>query len=121
MGISLAKAELLAIFLETLLYGISFGLYWVTIVVLLHQHRSGYMQYRKLIPVATILLLSATAHLTLDFVRIIQGFIEYDDANAYYGLIPHPLHIAKTALYVTHVTTGDCVLIWRCYIVHNKS
>ncbi|KAL0945761.1 hypothetical protein HGRIS_012050 [Hohenbuehelia grisea] len=121
MGISIAKAQLLSIFTETLLYGVYFSLYWVTIIILLQRRRSGHTQYRRLIPVATILLLSATAHLVLDFVRIIQGFIESDDANAYYNNIPHPLHVAKTALYITHVTTGDCVLIWRCYIVYNKS
>ncbi|KAL0945799.1 hypothetical protein HGRIS_012086 [Hohenbuehelia grisea] len=120
MGISAAKAELLAIFVETFLYGVYFSLFWVTIVILLQQRRSGQTQYRKLIPVATILLSSATARLVVDFVRIIQGFIDHTDANMYYNILAHPLNVAKTALYISHVTFADCVLIWRCYIICNK-
>ncbi|KAL0945862.1 hypothetical protein HGRIS_012147 [Hohenbuehelia grisea] len=121
MGISLDKAELLAIFLETLLYGIFFTLYCVTLLVLHQRGHAGHTLRRKLVPVATILLVIATAHLTIDFVRIVQAFIEFKDANAYYARIAHPLHVAKTALYATQTVIGDGVIIWRCYVIYKKS
>ncbi|KAG2754407.1 hypothetical protein P692DRAFT_201928872 [Suillus brevipes Sb2] len=121
MGIPLDKASLLALFLETLFYGVFFTLYCLTISILLKK--SGINQ-QLLIPVATVLLCIATAHLIVDFVRILEAFVFKVDmisADVYYSNLAAPLEYAKTALYVTQTILADCVLVWRCYVLNNRS
>lgn len=121
MGITLSEALLLAFFLETLFYGVFLTLYWLTLVILLKK--CG-IQRDLFIPVATLLLCIATAHLIIDLVRALEAFIfsVYTiGANAYYSNLASPLELAKTALYITQPTIADAVLVWRCYVLNDRS
>ncbi|KAG1733284.1 hypothetical protein EDB19DRAFT_1731199 [Suillus lakei] len=121
MGIPLDKASLLALFFETLFYGVFVTLYCLTLVILLKKSGTN---RRLLIPVATVLLCMATAHLIVDFVRVLEAFV-FDvgkiSANAYYSNLAAPLEYAKTTLYVSQTILADCVLVWRCYVLNNRS
>ncbi|KAG1895482.1 uncharacterized protein F5891DRAFT_1252022 [Suillus fuscotomentosus] len=119
--ISLPEASLLALFLETLFYGVFFTFYWLTLGILLKKYG---VQRGLLLPVATLLLCIATAHLIIDFVRALEAFVLNADtigADAYYSNLASPLELAKTALYVTQPTVADSVLVWRCYVLNNRS
>ncbi|KAG1784964.1 uncharacterized protein HD556DRAFT_1314632 [Suillus plorans] len=119
--ISLPEASLLALFLETLFYGVFFTCYWLTLGILLKKYG---IQRDLLLPVATLLLCIATAHLIIDFVRALEAFVLNVDtigADAYYSNLASPLGLAKTALYVTQPTVADSVLVWRCYVLNNRS
>ncbi|KAG2053307.1 hypothetical protein BDR06DRAFT_460710 [Suillus hirtellus] len=119
--ISLPEASLLALFLETLFYGVFFTFYWLTLGILLKKYG---IQRGLLLPVATLLLCIATAHLVIDFIRALEAFVLNADtigADAYYSNLASPLELAKTALYVTQPTVADSVLVWRCYILNNRS
>lgn len=121
MGITLSEALLLAFFLETLFYGVFLTLYWLTLVILLKK--CG-IQRDLFIPVATLLLCIATAHLIIDLVRALEAFIfsVYTiGANAYYSNLASPLELAKTALYITQPTIADAVLVWRCYVLNDRN
>jgi hypothetical protein len=60
--IPLNKANLLGLFLETNCYGIFFTLYWITITVMSKKtSASTSTQNRMVLPVATLLLLIASA------------------------------------------------------------
>ncbi|KAG2347257.1 hypothetical protein BDR05DRAFT_987825 [Suillus weaverae] len=121
MGIPLDEASLLALFLETLFYGVFLTLYCLTMFVLLKNTGAN---RRLLIPIATVLLCMATAHLIVDFVRILEAFIfnvGKMSANAYYSNLAAPLEYAKTVLYVTQTVLADCVLVWRCYVLNHRS
>ncbi|KAG1743445.1 hypothetical protein EDB19DRAFT_1907088 [Suillus lakei] len=121
MGITLDEASLLALFLETLFYGVFLTLYWLTLVILLKK--CG-LQRDLLIPVATLLLCIATAHLIIDLVRALEAFVssvQTIGADAYYSNLASPLELAKTALYITQPTIADAVLVWRCYVLNDKS
>ncbi|KAG1869673.1 hypothetical protein C8R48DRAFT_597627 [Suillus tomentosus] len=119
--ISLPEASLLALFLETLFYGVFFTFYWLTLGILLKKYG---VQRGLLLPVATLLLCIATAHLIIDFIRALEAFVLNVDtigADAYYSNLASPLELAKTALYVTQPTVADSVLVWRCYVLNNRS
>lgn len=120
-GIPLDKASFLALFLETLFYGVFFTLYWLTLFVLLKK--TGF-QRQLLIPVATLLLCIATAHLIIDFVRALEAFVFKVDtigADAYYSNLASPLDLASKALYITQTTLADGVVVWRCHVLNNRS
>lgn len=121
MDITLPQASLLALFLETLFYGVFLTLYWLTLVILLKK--CG-IQRNLLIPVATLLLCIATTHLIIDLVRALEAFVSSVHtvgADAYYSNLASPLELAKTALYITQPTIADAVLVWRCYVLNNRS
>jgi hypothetical protein len=121
MGIPLDEASLLALFLETLFYGVFLTLYCLTLFVLLKNTGTN---RQLLIPIATVLFCMATGHLIVDFVRILEAFVFNAGkitANAYYSDLAAPLEYAKTILYVTQTVLADCVLVWRCYVLNHRS
>ncbi|KAG2341962.1 hypothetical protein BDR05DRAFT_1060557 [Suillus weaverae] len=121
MGIPLDKAALVGLFLQTLFYGVFLTLYWLTLFVLLKK--TG-IQRQLLIPVGTLLLFIATAHLILEFVRALEAFVFQVNtlgADAYYSNLASPLALASLALYITQTTLADGVVVWRCYMIHNRS
>ncbi|KAF8517661.1 hypothetical protein JB92DRAFT_2173841 [Gautieria morchelliformis] len=121
-GISLDKTQLIAIFLETFTYGIFFTLFWITLWVLFQRQSKG-LSTKSLIVTLILMLLMSTAHITIEFVRVIEAFVVHRDAGSggpvgYYARISHPLHIAKNVLYITMSLTGDVVVAWRCCVVY---
>ncbi|KAG1758439.1 hypothetical protein EDD22DRAFT_998408 [Suillus occidentalis] len=122
MGIPLDEAALVALFLQILFYaGVFFTLYWLTLFILLKK--TGILR-QLLIPVGTLLLLIATAHLIVDFVRALEAFVFKVNtlgADAYYSNLGSPLALASLALYVTQTAIADGVVVWRCYVLHNRS
>ncbi|KAG1730683.1 uncharacterized protein EDB91DRAFT_749501 [Suillus paluster] len=119
MGIPLVKAAFLRLFLETLFYGVFFTLYWLALLILLKK--TG-IQRQLLIPVATLLLCIATAHLIINFVRGLEAFVfQVDTIDAYYFNLASPLDVASKTLYVTQTILADSLLVWRCYMVNSRS
>ncbi|OJA18165.1 hypothetical protein AZE42_10619 [Rhizopogon vesiculosus] len=121
MEMTLGGVSLLALFLETLFYGVFLTLYWITLFILLKK--SG-IQRELLIPVVTLLLCLATAHLIIDFIRALEAFIFQVNtigADAYYSNLASSLELAKMTLYITQTILADSVILWRCYVIFNRS
>ncbi|OJA13429.1 hypothetical protein AZE42_12151, partial [Rhizopogon vesiculosus] len=112
----------LALFLETLFYGIFLTLYLLTIFILLAK--TG-IQRQVLIPVATLLHCIANAHLVISFVRALEAFvfnIQTISPDAYYlANFSSPSGLAKVALYLLQTTLADVVIVWRCYVLNHRS
>ncbi|KIK49491.1 hypothetical protein CY34DRAFT_114792 [Suillus luteus UH-Slu-Lm8-n1] len=120
MGIPMDTAALLGLFLETLLYGVFLTLYWFTLFILLKK--TG-IQRQLLLPVATLLLCIATAHLIIDFIRALEAFVFKVDtigASDYYSNFASPLFVASTALCVTQTILADAIVVWRCYVLNDR-
>ncbi|TFY73526.1 hypothetical protein EWM64_g10486 [Hericium alpestre] len=126
MGIPLDKAEFLALFLETFIYGVFFTLCTITLIVLVRFRQSDNRRDGYLRLIAGIMLVLATSHLILDFVRAVHAFvIDRDELApigpaAYYESLNAPLFLAKTVLYWTQTMVGDGVIVWRCYVVYGR-
>ncbi|KAG2149646.1 hypothetical protein BD769DRAFT_347578 [Suillus cothurnatus] len=121
MGIPIDTAALLGLFLDALLYGVFLTLYWFTLFILLK--RTG-IQRQLLLPVATLLLCIATAHLIIDFVRALEAFVfkvNTISASDYYSNFSSPLFVASTALCVTQTILADAIAVWRCYVLNDRS
>ncbi|OAX38697.1 hypothetical protein K503DRAFT_865954 [Rhizopogon vinicolor AM-OR11-026] len=118
MDIHYDEASLLALFLETLFYGIFLTLYLLTLFILLTK--TG-IRREVLIPVATLLLCIAI----ISFVRALEAFvfdIQTISPDAYYNVnFYSSLNLAKVALYVLQTTLADVVIVWRCYVLNHRS
>ncbi|TFY71779.1 hypothetical protein EVG20_g1237 [Dentipellis fragilis] len=117
MGISLLEAEILALFLEALLYGVLISLYCGFLLVM--QNKTPSVKV-TMISIASVLLALATVHMIIDVVRALHAFVLPSQAFAYYDNFGHPLFVAKSTLYITQTLLGDGVIVWRCYVVFDK-
>ncbi|KAI0275212.1 hypothetical protein BC834DRAFT_37029 [Gloeopeniophorella convolvens] len=123
MGISLAKSELVSLGLTTFLYGLFFALFWITLVVMSWRVTEDVrVQRSKIMPVSFLMLVVATMHLTIIWVRAVQGFIAQKggSATAYYENIAEPLSLVKLCCLLFQSLLGDGVIIWRLYVVYGK-
>ncbi|EJU01331.1 hypothetical protein DACRYDRAFT_22507 [Dacryopinax primogenitus] len=97
-------------------YGVLFGLcLWLV------------FNHGQLHPVQLAALISlyvlATCHITLDFVRLIQGFVFTDSGLPriyFFSNVALKINVAKDFLYITSLIIGDSVIVWRCWIVWRK-
>ncbi|EJU01343.1 hypothetical protein DACRYDRAFT_107895 [Dacryopinax primogenitus] len=79
---------------------------------------------KKVQVVAVIILyVLATASLALELVRLVQGFIYPPDIGriAFFSDIVEPLSVTNEFIYVIMLTISDMILVWRCWLVWNKS
>ncbi|TFY56954.1 hypothetical protein EVG20_g8730 [Dentipellis fragilis] len=116
------EAEIVSLFLETLIYGLFIALWTISVVLIFRRGEDGRAQ-RRLLPIGFLMIAGATSHILVDVVRLVQAFVTVPQAGgaiAYYHNVKNPLHITKTALYVSQTLLGDGILIWRCYIVWQK-
>jgi len=122
MGISIASAEILALFLESLVYGIFFCLYWVVIfVVVVNPRKQRLLRVNViLITVASAMLLLASAHLLIDLVRAFHGFNGSIQMEPFFHSVSSGTFLAKSAIWILQTILGDGVLIWRCYVVFGR-
>ncbi|KAF8548468.1 hypothetical protein OG21DRAFT_1423003 [Imleria badia] len=121
IDIPLDKAELLSVLLEALLYGFSLLMFGATIWTLLFQ-RSIHQVNRMMFLVACALLLCSTAHLVIDIIRIMEGFIFYQDSYpggpiAYFSEVSQWTFLAKNCVFTAQTLIGDSVVLYRCYLV----
>ncbi|KAJ7607409.1 hypothetical protein FB45DRAFT_948246 [Roridomyces roridus] len=118
-GIALDKASLIALVLETFNLGVFTVMFGATLRVI-HMKRVGRNPW--LLPTLCLLWLLSMVHWIIDVVRAMDAFIDSPDgALVYYANVSNPLQAAKTAVYVTLTLTGDFFVIYRCYIVWNRS
>ncbi|KAI0312449.1 hypothetical protein OF83DRAFT_1286898 [Amylostereum chailletii] len=132
MGISIQKAELLGLFLETLLFGESFfslrlsAAFYFVAAVLLVKARGGdacLRQPRKtLIVASTSVLCISVIHLLVDLSRAMTAFLGTRNApDEYYDDLSRPINLVKVAFYVLQSLVCDGFMVWRCYVVYGKS
>ncbi|KZT59998.1 hypothetical protein CALCODRAFT_553941 [Calocera cornea HHB12733] len=65
----------------------------------------------------------ATCHISLDFARLIQGFIFTDsgmDRIIFFSNVGIHINVAKDFFYITSLIVGDSIIVWRCWIVWRK-
>ncbi|KAI0713462.1 hypothetical protein C8Q76DRAFT_675570 [Earliella scabrosa] len=121
--LALDRAYLVAIWLETLFYGINVCLF-VSYVYIVRFRRA-----RKISPaifcVAVLMFCFSTIHVSLGFARLIWGFIEHRDAPggpaAFFSDVSQPPNVAKVTIHTVNTILGDGIVVWRCWHVWGRS
>ncbi|KAH9028064.1 hypothetical protein EDB83DRAFT_2230125 [Lactarius deliciosus] len=123
MGISLAKAELLSLGLTTFLYGLFFTLFFISTAVMSYRVAEDVRSQRnKILPVSFSMLVVATIHIVLLWVRGKIGFIDQRGGSptAFYENIADITNVLKVGCLLLQSLLGDGVIIWRLYVVYGK-
>ncbi|KAF8502711.1 hypothetical protein F5888DRAFT_1114413 [Russula emetica] len=124
MPLTFAGAELIALSLESVLYGFYVSLFVGCVSVLYSKRRRrGGGNYRLILVSATLFVL-ITWHLVIDIIRLYIAFhtSETDEgADIYYVRVTSTMSIVKTAVYLVETIVSDLFILYRCYIVWNAS
>ncbi|KAI8992744.1 hypothetical protein BD414DRAFT_482056 [Trametes punicea] len=127
-GISLARAELIALFLESMLFGAFTVLYAIAIWILLYREKiRGRMRLnRMLFGTSTVMWVLSIAHLAVDVVRAVQGFVVWggrqaNGAEAFYDRVSDPTEVAKDVIYITMTLVADSFVSYRLFVVWNRT
>ncbi|TBU62065.1 hypothetical protein BD310DRAFT_811819 [Dichomitus squalens] len=114
-------AQFFSFFFESLFFGIFVVLYSIALWVSLPKIRvKSTRSILSLCGVATLMLLLAGAHLTIDVVRGFDAFVtDYGVKSAfgYFTDAQKPTYIAKQFIYTTQTLLGDTVMAYRAFVV----
>ncbi|KAF8481565.1 hypothetical protein DFH94DRAFT_400009 [Russula ochroleuca] len=121
-AISLPNGELISLGLTTFLYGLFFALFFVTVIMTFYLRESTRQLHIKILPVPFLMLLVATAHLVVLWIRAVQAFIvqKGGSALAFYDDLSDATSVARVICLVIQCILGDFVIIWRLYVVYGK-
>ncbi|KAH8105362.1 hypothetical protein BXZ70DRAFT_1043500 [Cristinia sonorae] len=123
-------AQIVALFLESVFYGIYLVTFGLCVNVLLfseHTRPGGDRKYRLLSPffiVALLLFIIATLDEALLLRHVLDAFIWYKGAGgakAEFADISYWVNVMKTVCYVAQTSIADAMLIYRCYIVYGRN
>ncbi|OAX40249.1 hypothetical protein K503DRAFT_798973 [Rhizopogon vinicolor AM-OR11-026] len=115
--ISIKAAIILAIIIESILYGISTFLFGITLWSLTYQRNSAEVA-RLMIVAACLLFLLGTMHVIVDANHVWQGFIASENVDKFFQDISK--NTLKNAIYELETLVGDAILIYRCYVVWQR-
>ncbi|VDB92394.1 unnamed protein product [Peniophora sp. CBMAI 1063] len=122
--INIVYAFFLSAWLVGPLYGLNLILFVLCLRFLLNRGVSG--GNRVLLATTAAQILLCTGHLVTTIVQIFRA-ISLDEEgrgildNAYVYNQSEAAHVVQVTLYITNGLFADGILIWRCYVVWNKS
>ncbi|KAI0655778.1 hypothetical protein C8Q70DRAFT_415098 [Cubamyces menziesii] len=123
----LARAELIALFMESMLFGAFTVLYAIAAWILLYREklRGRSRTNRMLFATSTVMWVLSVAHLAIDVVRAVQGFVVWgarqaDGAEAFYNIVSDPTEVAKDVVYITMTLVADSFVSYRLWVVWNR-
>jgi len=119
----LDEAEIVALFVESIFYGI----YLVSFGACIRALFSGAGIYSSLnkamLVVAILMAIFGTLDLALGLRHALQAFIWYHGpggAIAEFEKVSSWIQVTRNGSYIAQILTGDLILISRCFIVYNR-
>ncbi|KAI0065711.1 hypothetical protein BV25DRAFT_1798031 [Artomyces pyxidatus] len=119
--LSFTGAEMMAMCLESILYGIYASLFIGGIQTLVQKRATSGLNTR-LLAVSIILFVLITWHEVIDTVRLVLAFQQSQTtsgADLYYAQVGSPLSVLTTSVYLLETFVSDLFILYRCYIVWN--
>ncbi|TCD63101.1 hypothetical protein EIP91_006005 [Steccherinum ochraceum] len=117
-------AQLVALFVESVLYGAFLMTFGMCVHALWNSQLSGSSQKRMFIAVALLLFLFATSDVAFGLRHLIDAFIYYrGSGGAIQELsdIAYWVNVMKAINYSCQTSIADWVMIYRCYILYGRS
>ncbi|KAG2040414.1 hypothetical protein BDR03DRAFT_948665 [Suillus americanus] len=122
MTLTIPKAELIGVFVESLAYGVYLMVFNQCMSVLRKRH-SRPSDY--LVGTAVSLFILITAHLVIDILRNMQAFTadeaEPNYPSKYYGTFDTWQNILKSTLYVAVTLVSDAFILYRSFILWGRN
>ncbi|KAI0328846.1 hypothetical protein GY45DRAFT_1372082 [Cubamyces sp. BRFM 1775] len=123
----ITRAEIVALFMESMLFGAFTVLFTIAIWILLYREkvRGRSRTNRVLCATSTAMWLLSVAHLAIDVTRAIRGFAvggqTVGGTEAFYARVNDLTDVAKNAVYLVMTLLADSFVSYRLYIVWNRA
>ncbi|KAJ6571087.1 hypothetical protein B0H19DRAFT_1255089 [Mycena capillaripes] len=109
----LIKTFIVAAWLEAILYGIYFCMFWFGVYINGRGGRSVNAHNRIMFATSVIMFIVATLHVAMNGYRAIVGYVDFETAPGH--------HIMKDVLYTIQSLLGDAMAVYRCWILWNRN
>jgi len=122
--LSLEATGILSLWLETLLYGLYTSLFFETVFIMIKKTRTWTRPSKIFFWAIIVMFISATAHIAINLYRILRAYVWLVDEvgpAAYLGNMERWDTITHDALNAFTTWIGDCLVIYRCYIVWDNN
>jgi len=121
----LDQAFIVAIWLESVFYGILIPVFVSSVYVILHKRKLLERVNVPMLLAAILMFLLSTAHMGINVYRLLQGYVLDNTtpggAVAFLYSLTEPTQKAKDAIYCTQSLLGDVLNIYRSWLVWNKN
>ncbi|KAM5545668.1 hypothetical protein V8D89_000706 [Ganoderma adspersum] len=123
----IARASLMALWVESLAFGAFSVLYGIAIWILLYKERKRVSSTpnKRLFATSTVMWLLAIAHLAIDVQRADQGLVVHGNApngsTDFFNTLSNPTLVAKDVIYITQTLLGDAFVTYRLFMVWGRS
>ncbi|KAF7300335.1 hypothetical protein HMN09_00916800 [Mycena chlorophos] len=113
--LQLATSTLVALFVESVLYGMFCLLFALAMSVLLTKRKRNASGTRPLLGVSITMFLLSTVHIATDLKRAMQGFLFGENLTSVSSIS----YLLKDTVYILQTIIGDGFMIYRVYLVWN--
>ncbi|KAH9912966.1 uncharacterized protein BXZ73DRAFT_82059 [Epithele typhae] len=119
----LARAELIALFIESVVFGVFTILCALSVWILFsRERRQARTRLNRILILTSILMwLLSAVHLCLDIQRVTVAFIientSPDGPLNFFLRISNPTFLAKMAVYIANTLVGDAFMVFRLYVI----
>ncbi|KAF8837984.1 hypothetical protein BDN67DRAFT_908214 [Paxillus ammoniavirescens] len=117
MSITVKEAAIVAIIIESILYGLLTFVFGVTVWALTYQRTSAEIA-RTMLGAACLLFILGTMHIVVDANHLWQGFITSGDPDIFFQDVTK--NTFKNALYLMETLVGDAIIIYRGYLMWRR-
>ncbi|KAI0060403.1 hypothetical protein BV25DRAFT_1827890 [Artomyces pyxidatus] len=120
--ITIEAAIIIALFMESVFYGLYLVTFGICMRVLLFK-KSATARRPTLIAVALLLFIIATMNIAFSLRHVLDAFVWYKGpggAEAQLYDISNPVNAMKTVDYVIQTIVGDGMLLYRCFVVYGR-
>ncbi|KIP07584.1 hypothetical protein PHLGIDRAFT_412628 [Phlebiopsis gigantea 11061_1 CR5-6] len=117
-------AQLVALFMESIFYGLYLVTFGMCMYIMLVRGRSGARQRGVFIAVAVSMFVVATLDVVLLLVHILYAFVWYHGPGSAIGEfldISVWINAIRLVTYSAQTSIGDVILIYRCFVVYGRS
>ncbi|KAJ7118540.1 hypothetical protein C8R43DRAFT_1137279 [Mycena crocata] len=122
---SLIQAFIISFWVEGVLYGLFVGIFAISLAVNLGTSKRQTSHSRAMFIVGIITFILATMHIWINFVRMLQGYVDHSSSVGgpvgYLGVLSRWEHVFKNVIYVTQSLVGDSVVVYRCWVLWNRN
>ncbi|EKM77656.1 hypothetical protein AGABI1DRAFT_115203 [Agaricus bisporus var. burnettii JB137-S8] len=121
MAVTENESKLVAIFIQSCLWGAFAVMFVLTYWTLVYRRPHGRPLNKPMLLAAIVMFVLATTQLAINFTRIIRGFIINEGrTEEYYNVLAEFTQIFGSTVYILQTFVGDAVAIYRCYIVWSR-
>ncbi|KAF8880628.1 hypothetical protein BD779DRAFT_1069533 [Infundibulicybe gibba] len=121
-GFTFEMANLVAVWVEILLYGIYVCLFVQSMYIMASKARENITSVKVFFIATVLLFIIATCNVAINFYRLLRGYIWLRDTvgpEAYFGDFQRWDNTANDALLFIMTWIGDALVIYRCWIIWN--